>query len=60
VHGRCRRVGIIDGKLVGAGAQTRRRIEVLDHLKVIDEIGLRVMPISSDDLARFYPAKGPG
>src|SRR5215468_2956331 len=36
VHGRCRRVGIVDGKLVGAGAQTRRRIEVLDHLKVID------------------------
>ena len=36
MHGRCRRIGIVDRKLVGAGAQTRRRIEVLDHLKVID------------------------
>src|SRR5262245_27936596 len=36
VHGRCRRIGIVDRELVGTGAQTRRRIEVLDHLKVID------------------------
>src|SRR5262249_43517572 len=36
VHGRCRRVGIVDRKLVGAGAQSGRRIKVLDHLKVID------------------------
>src|SRR5262249_3275183 len=36
VHGRCRRIGIVDRKLVGAGPQTRRGIKVLDHLKVID------------------------
>src|SRR5262245_61044047 len=36
VHRRCRRIGIVDRKLVGAGATTRRRIKVLDHLKVID------------------------
>src|SRR5262249_17459062 len=36
VHGRCRRIGIVDRELVGAGPQPRRRIEVLDHLKVID------------------------
>ena len=36
MHGRCRRIGIVDRKLVGAGPQTRRGIEVLDHLEVID------------------------
>ena len=36
MHGRCRRIGIVDGKLVGAGPQTGRGIEVLDHLEIID------------------------
>ena len=36
LHGRRRRIGIVDGKFVGAGSQTRRGIEVLDHLKIID------------------------
>src|SRR5262249_24600522 len=36
MHGRRRRIGIVDGKLVGAGAQTRRGIEVLDHLEIIN------------------------
>jgi len=36
MHGRGRRIGIIDGKLVGAGPQTRRGIKVLDHLEIID------------------------
>ena len=36
LHGRCRRIGIVDGKLVGAGPQTGRGIEVLDHLEIID------------------------
>jgi hypothetical protein len=36
LHGRCRRIGIIDCKFIGAGAQAGRRIKVLDHLKIID------------------------
>src|SRR5262245_55645770 len=36
MHGRRRRIGIVDRILVGAGSQTGRGIKVLDHLKIID------------------------
>ena len=35
-HGRRRRIGIVDRKLVGARLETGRRVEVFDHLDVID------------------------
>src|SRR5262249_25206709 len=47
VHGRGRRVGIVDRKLGGAGAQSRRRIEVLDRLKgiAVDLDGMLVVVV---------------
>ena len=35
-HGRRRRVGVVDRELVGAGLEAGRRVEVFDHLEVVD------------------------